>query len=242
MPDPSDTHRADCDIDSYDLAMRPLPESWDRVPKGRVLCFAPHPDDEVIGPGGALHMHCEQGDPVRVVIATDGVAGDPDGRHQGQDYAALRREESVEGLRRLGVSEVEFWGYPDSYVVSAADLELLVARAVNEITSLEPEVVYLPWEGEVNSDHRALYAAVVGALDRVSFSGTALGYEVWTAMHPEVLLDISRVEAVKRHAIAAYESQLDYVDYAHVIFGLHAHHSLLFGSGKGFWEAYRRVR
>ncbi len=225
----------------YDVEMRALPEAWDRVPGGRVLCFAPHPDDEVIGPGGALHMHCQQGDPVQVVIATDGIAGDPDARHQTGDYAQRRRGESREGLRRIGVTEVDFWGYPDSCVVSAADLDVLVARARDVVLDYAPDIVYLPWEGEVNSDHRALHATVRRALGTVAFAGVALGYEVWTAMHPDILLDISPVEGVKRHAIGAYASQLDYVDYEHVIFGLHAHHSLLFGGGKGYWEAYRRL-
>ena len=45
----------------------------------RVLVFAPHADDEVFGCGGTLAFHTERGDPVRVVILTDGAGGDPAG-------------------------------------------------------------------------------------------------------------------------------------------------------------------
>ncbi|MFN9705442.1 MAG: PIG-L deacetylase family protein, partial [Planctomycetota bacterium] len=55
-------------------SLPPLPVLWRRVPAGRVLAFAPHPDDEVAGPGGVLAMHADQGDAVRVVVATVGTS------------------------------------------------------------------------------------------------------------------------------------------------------------------------
>ena len=50
-----------------DPALPPRPDLWREVPHGRVLVFAPHPDDEVAGPGGTLARHVAAGDPVRVV-------------------------------------------------------------------------------------------------------------------------------------------------------------------------------
>jgi N-acetylglucosamine malate deacetylase 1 len=41
-------------------------------PPGPVLVVAPHPDDETIGPGGALARHADRGDDVTVVVATSG--------------------------------------------------------------------------------------------------------------------------------------------------------------------------
>ncbi|MFK7743149.1 MAG: PIG-L deacetylase family protein, partial [Planctomycetota bacterium] len=55
------------------------PVLWRKPPHGRVLVFAPHPDDEVAGPGGILALHQQNGDAVRVVVTTDGTNGDPDG-------------------------------------------------------------------------------------------------------------------------------------------------------------------
>ncbi|MBI3261468.1 PIG-L family deacetylase [Candidatus Berkelbacteria bacterium] len=43
-------------------------ETWQRPPKGRVLVVAPHPDDEVIGCGGAILLHRQQNAPVDVVF------------------------------------------------------------------------------------------------------------------------------------------------------------------------------
>lgn len=227
--------------DGYDVSAPRLPDDRAEPPPGRALCFAPHPDDEVIGPGGALCMHRRRGDAVRVVVATDGVGGDPDRRFERDGYPARRRGESRAGLRCLGVDDVEFWGYPDGCVVTPGDLTALRARVVDEIARYRPDVVYAPWAGENHSDHRALHAAVAGGVRDCAFAGIALGYEVWTPLVPDFLLDITGVADDKRRAIACYETQLAYVDYVRTIFGLHAHRSLQFRRGRGYSEAYARL-
>jgi LmbE family N-acetylglucosaminyl deacetylase len=220
----------------------PEPQWRTDVEHGRVLVFAPHPDDEVAGPGGALALHRRAGDPVRVAIASDGVAGDPDGRHAPADYPALRRQESVTGLRELGVDDVAFWGFPDSCVLSAADLELGVLTAVTELERFAPEVVYLPWQHEGHPDHHALHLVVVEAMRRSRFPGRALGYEVWHAMVPDLIVDITPVIEQKRRAMCAYQSQLDYVAFDRCILGLNAYRSLIHARGRGYGEAFRRVQ
>jgi LmbE family N-acetylglucosaminyl deacetylase len=63
-------------------------------PSGSVLVLAPHPDDESLGCGGAIVLHCRQGDRVKIVFATDGGAGDPQGYFANYDYRELRRDEA----------------------------------------------------------------------------------------------------------------------------------------------------
>ncbi len=227
--------------DMDDLAPTPEPDCWKDVPRARVLAFAPHPDDEVAGPGGCLALHRRAGDFVRVVVATTGGAGDPDQQFDRATYAALRQSESRAGLRELGVDDAVYWGMPDNMVLSASDLELGTRLAVEALDAAQPELVYLPWEHEAHPDHHALHVIVRAALHRVDFRGEALGYEVWNAMVPDVVVDITAVAEQKRRAIRAHASQLAYTDFEHTILGLNAYRSMVHQQGRGFAEGLRRL-
>lgn len=218
------------------------PKLMAAVPRGPVLAFAPHPDDEIAGPGGALLLHRRAGDAVAVVVATDGKAGDPEGRFEPATYPERRRDESRRGLAEIDVRDVEFWGFPDSCRLSAEDLELATQFAVKSLQAVKPRVVYLPWALEGHPDHHALHHTVVQALDRIAFQGVALGYEVWNAMLPDYVLDVTSVLDQKQKAMRCYETQTAYVPYDHCVRGLNAYRSLVHGRGRGYWEAYCLVR
>ncbi|MEO0478668.1 MAG: PIG-L family deacetylase [Planctomycetota bacterium] len=225
--------------ENYDVSSKGAPEHWTEPPAGPALCFSPHPDDEVIGPGGALALHRMRGDVARVVVATDGIAGDPDQKFG--DLAAKRRAESRTAMAELFVDDVDFWGFPDSCVVTEVDLDEIARRAVLEVERVRPRVVYVTWPGEIHGDHRALCAGVLRGLERCSYDGLVLGYEVWTPMTAEVVLDITPVGERKMRAIGMYETQTAYVDYVRVIDGLDRYRSLLVGKGKGYFEAFCRL-
>lgn len=227
-----------------ELPRRPV--LWRTPPHGRVLVFAPHPDDEVAGPGGVLALHRDQRDPVRVVVSTDGRNGDPDGRH-GADpaaYAERRRDETRSGLRELDVDDVSFWGFPDGCELGENDLERGTQKALEELAAYAPDVVYLPWQQEGHPDHHALFVVVTRALDRLAPAATplALGYEVWNAMIPDVIVDTTAAHERKCRAMRAHQSQLDYVQYDHSLGGLNAYRALVHLRGRGYGEALARVR
>jgi LmbE family N-acetylglucosaminyl deacetylase len=229
-------------VTAIEPRLPPLPKLWKRVPQGRVLAFAPHPDDEVAGPGGALAIHAAQGDAVRVVVASDGTSGDPDGRYTQAQFVATRRAESQAGLRLLGVDDVRFWGFPDGHVLSETDLRNAAALAQQELAAFRPDVVYLPWELDGHADHVALHVIVARALDASGFRGLALGYEVWNAMVPDVIVETTAVFPRKQAAMLAHASQIAYTQYDHCLGGLSAYRSLVHLRGRGYGEAYRCVR
>ena len=226
-----------------DVYVRPtLPEFRRQPHAGRVLVFVAHPDDECAGPGGTLLLHRRQGDPVRVVIATDGRAGDPDRRYDAATYVARRQRESRTAMAHLDVDDFVFWGFPDDCVIVDNDIETVAHKVAEEVAAYRPDTVYLPWEGEGNSDHRAIHCGGVRGLRRCAFAGRVYGCETWSAMVPDLVLDITDVAEHKRRALLCYESQLAYVDYVHPLFGLNAYRSLQFNRGRGFCEAFRVVR
>jgi LmbE family N-acetylglucosaminyl deacetylase len=125
----------------------------------RVLVFAAHPDDEVLGMGGTLCLHAaEHGDEVRVVCVTDGSStqypGDTEVRER-------KNQEARAAATILGVTDYVHLDLPDMRLDTLAHVELN-AVVEGHIRDLAPEVVYTP-HPDVNLDHRALFDSVAVA-------------------------------------------------------------------------------
>ncbi|MCB9832229.1 MAG: PIG-L family deacetylase [Planctomycetes bacterium] len=225
-----------------------MPRVLSALPAGPVLVIAPHPDDEMVGPGGTLLRHADQGDPIHAVIVFDGSLGDPERYYEPRDYVALRQAESRGVLRDfLGCEDVVFFGFVDGVTEGNVDaiypglpsdpdekrrvlIDGLAARLEAEIERVSPRSLYYPWIGEVHADHWGCAAAVRQlARNRRDLLGEValLGYEVWSTLLPEFLVDVSAVFARKREAIARYVSQGRYVDLAGVVAGMNRYRAML---------------
>ena len=170
-----------------------------RVPAGPVLVVAPHPDDEIIGCGGAIALHGRRGDAVHVALVTRGEGGG-DG--------AARVEETRASGAGLGLASVTCLEAPDGAV--GRD-ETLAGRLRELIDGLHPRVVYAPSPFEMHPDHVATLHAVAGALG-VRDDVLLLLYEVNTECMASFLLDITPVAAAKRTALARFASQTGRID------------------------------
>jgi len=88
------------------------------IEAGPVLVVAPHNDDEVLGVGGLIQRHLDRGDPVTVVLMTNG-----DGQYRGPfrsrrhavRFGYYRQRETWRALAELGLDaqQIVFLGYPD---------------------------------------------------------------------------------------------------------------------------------
>ncbi|MBK9384769.1 MAG: PIG-L family deacetylase [Planctomycetes bacterium] len=224
------------------LVPPPLPVAWSAPPRGRVVVFAPHADDDVIGCGGASALHRAQGDPVQVVVLTTGLSGDPEGRYGREELLALREREARAGGAVLGVEDYAFWRYPDGYEVTDADVEQLAESVRAHLERVRPTLVYYPWAREAHSDHWIAALGIERALQRLGFPLEAWGYEVWTPCVADVVLDISAVVERKRAALREHASQMLYTDLVHMALGLNAQRSLYLPKGATHGEAFVRWR
>ena len=175
------------------------------LPK-RVLVVAPHPDDEVFGCGGMLAWHARLGATVRIVILTDGAAGDPGQRDA--KIVETRRRESLAAGRELGFDDYRFLEYGDGALGTALDL---AARIAKELEEFQPELVYGPAPSEQHPDHRATARAFIAALSRGPRRRVHL-YGVNAQVVASVLYDTTPVFARKEAAVRCFASQMAYMD------------------------------
>ncbi len=205
-----------------------LPRTLESAPaSGTVLVLAPHPDDETVGLGGTLALHAAAGDTVHVLFATTGVHGDPDKVHEPGHYVAMRQAEARAAAAELGIAELVFWDFPDSCVVTTQDLAHITDMLCAEYERLQPDVVYAPHAAEAHSDHHFIGLAAKAAHRKHGRGKPLFGYEVWSPLVPDVLVDVTPVYDSKRRAIACYASQLEHSDILGATEGMNRYRAVL---------------
>jgi LmbE family N-acetylglucosaminyl deacetylase len=170
------------------------------------LVLAPHPDDEVFGCGGVIMRHVEAGDPVHVIIVSDGGFQDIMSGVDKTVYVQRRQEESVNAGRILGYGTPLFWGLADRDIEYG---EKLVRKIISAIDSTGAALVYAPSIFEVHPDHRALGMTAIEAVRRSNEARQIAMYEVGVPLRPNVLLDITDLIERKQAAMACFASHYD---------------------------------
>lgn len=191
----------------------------------RVLVFAPHPDDESIGCGGALALLARAGIPMRVVLVSDGSgAGE---LPPGTDL--IRRQEFVAALQRLGVVDHVLLGFPDGALRQDPPLQQAVAQQVQQFT---PTWIFSPSSADLHRDHRVVALAVRQAAREVPAVQRLCEYETWSPLPVTHVLDISDVLEIKLAALAEHRTALACGNYLEATAGLARHRGILLGGPK----------
>ncbi len=202
---------------------------------GPILVFAPHPDDETLGCGGAIMRHLEAGDTAKVIIVTDGAFGSPECH---SDYQQTRRNETHAAAQILGYGEPVFWDLPDRGLVYE---EALIERIRHAIELCPANLVYAPSWWEIHPDHSTLSLSVAEAIRRCTRQVSLLMYEVGAPLQPNRLLDITDVNDRKQAAIRCFVSQLVNQAYDQHLGALNRFRTYTLPKSVQFAEAYRFV-
>lgn len=207
-------------------------------PSGKVLVLAPHPDDEAIGCGGAIKLHCLSSDKVKIVYLTDGSAGFPDSfrptKKEKEKMARTREIEARVAAKTLGVDDLVFLHYLDGQLYSNRLIEKYFSQL---LSNYKPDIIYVPSFLDQNSDHYEAARILVQAISHSKISAQILSYEIWSPVFANVLLKIDRVIEDKKKAISAFESQLKSRNYLEAAVALNRYRGSIFGAGE-FAEAY----
>lgn len=199
-----------------------------RLPIGRTLVVAPHPDDEAIAAGGLIQRVIAAGSVVSVVLVTDGENNPWPQRYQErkwfittsdrQRWGAMRRTEALASLAVLGVESenARFLQFPDQAIMSLARRgdDRLLAAFRDLLRTFRPTLVVSPSALDLHADHRAISWYVRSAVRDVEAElPIAITTYIVHGGAPESDL-LSRIELSecemmrKREAIECHRSQL----------------------------------
>ena len=190
--------------------------------KKNILVVAAHPDDEVLGCGGAMAKHALSGDRVHVLILGEGVTSRGASRESGRNTAKLSQlaKSAHEANRLLGVKSVKLVDFPDNRFDSVDLLDIV--KAIESVKKeVHPEIIYTHYGQDVNVDHRRVHEAVLAACRPLPGETvkTLLFFEVassteWrpptkeTVFMPNWFVDISQTLPRKMKALKKYSSEM----------------------------------
>lgn len=177
----------------------------------KILVFAPHNDDEVLGVGGTIAKYASEGHEVFVCVVT-----------KGKDPIRLQRiqSEALAAHKVLGVKETIFMGLP---VVGLADIP---TKELNEafhkvVTEIKPDIAFIPHKGDMHGDHRLSAESAMVALRpknnpqlKAIYSYETLSETEWNiptvdnTFIPNVWSDITDTIGIKLEAMKCYKSQI----------------------------------
>jgi LmbE family N-acetylglucosaminyl deacetylase len=196
---------------------------------GRVLVFAPHPDDDILGCGGTL-LKLAKTASVCVVLVTDGSgAGElPSGTDK------VRQAEFESALALLGVTQVKFLNQPDGFFQPNERLR----EAIIEIfENFEPDWIFFPARFDYHRDHVLISEFVFNTASVMSSRSTLIEYETSAPIQATHLVDITDEFTLKIEALQQHATALACGDYLRAIRGLNAYRGLSLGRDK-YAEAF----
>jgi LmbE family N-acetylglucosaminyl deacetylase len=174
----------------------------------KIIVIAPHPDDEVIGPGGTLIKEVSSGAEVTIIYVT--------GNNNSE-----RKREAISAANFLKVSAV-FLNMTEGDI--SIDPETLSVFA-NELNKIEADKIYIPLLCDDHDDHKRVNQLLLASYEKEYIEKKNIEiwcYQIYTVLPANYIVDITDVIEKKKQAIKLYKSQENNRDWAHWAAGLNA--------------------
>jgi LmbE family N-acetylglucosaminyl deacetylase len=186
--------------------------------KKNILVVVAHPDDEVIGPGGTIIKHTNNGDNVYLLVLSGGRSS----RNESdiENVYGKTLDELKKSLKLLGINSYEWLDFPDNQFDTVSLLDI-VKKVSSVIDRIKPEIVITHHFGDINVDHQLTSKAVIIACRPTenkcvkdvymfeTLSSTEVGNNMpGNVFMPNIFVDITNEIDQKMKAMSCYASEL----------------------------------
>lgn len=188
----------------------------DGLKEGKIFVLSPHPDDDIIGCGGTLHIYHQKGAEITSIYMTDGRKGNPECNED--DLVSKRKEEAKKAATIIGIDRLIFLDNRDAELSPSPKT---IAELSAILKDLKPEAVFLPFLLDNHHDHIATNDIFVRATKDYNDAIMCYGYEIWTPIAaPNCIVDITNQIEVKIEALQQHGSQLEVLNLTEAVYGL----------------------
>lgn len=184
----------------------------------KVMFIAVHPDDETLGCGGTILKHKAQGDEIYWMTITNATKNHP--LHFSEEFVKMRDQLVDKVAMAYGFNETIKLDLP-TQMLHTIDLKDFVVAIDDVIKRIQPNVIYMPFRGDVHSDHRITFDAaysctksfrkpyiekiyMLEALSETEFSPAIPS----TSFVPNVYVDITEFMDKKMEIMSLYEKEV----------------------------------
>lgn len=187
--------------------------------KKTVLIVGAHPDDEVLGCGGAMAKLSKERNCVFTLILGEGLTSRDKARNRKKRAADISKlKQSVFAANGiLGVEKVFAYDFPDNRFDSVPLLDIVkVVEGVKSI--VRPDIVFTHYEKDLNIDHAITYRAVLTATRPVKgetvkeiYSFEVPSSTEWRypqSFDPDIFIDIGETLKTKIRAMRIYDTEI----------------------------------
>jgi len=120
----------------------------------KILVIAAHPDDEVLGCGGALVKHKNSKDEISLVFLSDGYTSRKDGKNRSKQLNLVTKYLRIKNLFLLNLKDNQLDQQPLLKIIK--NLETIIKK-------IKPEIIYTHSDKDLNIDHQITSKATVTA-------------------------------------------------------------------------------
>jgi LmbE family N-acetylglucosaminyl deacetylase len=173
----------------------------------RILIFAAHPDDEVLGMGGTIKKLSRQNQ-VHLCVVSEGATA----QYVDEKMIQIRKESCKKSSKILGITNITFLDFPDMRLDTIPHLEM--NKSLEQIISkIKPEMVFTTPNHDLNKDHQIDFdSTLIATRSTTSNVKEILSYELPGAVKTPFLhnryVNISKEIKYKINAFKMYKSEI----------------------------------
>jgi LmbE family N-acetylglucosaminyl deacetylase len=193
----------------------------------KILVILAHPDDPEFFMGATIASWTLAGYKVQYGLLTDGARGISAAYPDWTLLPEIRKFEQKNAAAVLGVHEIEYFGYPDGFLMTSLDMHRCIVAFIRKVqpdilVTCDPNMLFSHGRYINHPDHRAAGQIVVDSLfpavGNASFFPELMAEglmpwqvkELWLCLtaEPELLLDVEAYWRTRYQALCEHRSQI----------------------------------